>query len=184
MPRLFSALEIPDDVRAQLAALRTPIASARWVAPEDLHLTLRFFGEVSRRQQDEIGRMLADVGALPPEIRIAGTAAFGGKAPHALYAVVAPTPALEALARAHDRAARACGLPAGEKSYVPHVTLARLDGTPVEIVARFFERTGDLRVASWWPQRAVLMSAREGGGGPYGIVDAFPFPGADIEDDA
>jgi 2'-5' RNA ligase len=184
MARLFSALELPDEVRVRLGALRAPFATARWVAPDDLHITLRFFGDISRRRQDDLSQALAEIDLPPPDIRISGTAAFGGRTPSAVYAVVEPTPALDALARAHDRAARNCGLAPAERKFVPHVTLARLDMAPVDVVARFLERTGDLRVATWWPERVALMSAREGGGGPYGVVDAFLFPGGYVEDEA
>jgi 2'-5' RNA ligase len=177
MTRLFTALELPDAVRRRLAALRAPFVQARWIRPEDMHVTLRFVGDLSRRQQDEFARALADIDLPPPDIHIVGTGAFGGHQPRAVHATVRLTPALDALARAHDKAALACGLPRAADRFVPHVTLARLDGADVTTVAKFLERTGDLRVPVFWPQRAVLMSARDGGGAPYGVVDAFPFPG-------
>jgi RNA 2',3'-cyclic 3'-phosphodiesterase len=132
---------------------------------------------LTRRQADEFAKAVADIDLPPPRVRISGTGSFGGKLPHLVYAAIEPDDALEALARAHDRAARAIGLPADTRKYVPHVTLARLDGATAEQVARFLERTGDLRIPAFWPERTVLMSSREGGGGPYGVVDAFPFPG-------
>lgn len=184
MPRLFTALELPDVARLRLAALRAPFARARWVKPEDYHITLRFLGEVSRRQADELGHALADLDLAAPRIRIAGTGVFGGKVPNVVYATVEPSAELDMLARAHDRAAKAVGLAPDPKKFVPHVTLARLDHVPVETVAKFLERSGDLALAPFYPTRAVMMSAREGGGGPYGVVDAFPFAGQFVEDDA
>ena len=53
MPRLFTALEIPDHARVRLAALRAPFVRARWVQPEDYHITLRFLGDITRKQADE-----------------------------------------------------------------------------------------------------------------------------------
>lgn len=182
MPRLFSAFELPDPVADRLTALRAPFATARWIARADLHITLRFIGEVSRRQGEQFAAALADLHLPPPRIRIAGTGVFGGKDPHAVHALVEPSAELDAIARAHDTAARAIGLPRDPRKFVPHVTLARLDGEPAAVVARFLERTGDLRIAPFWPTRTVLMSAREGGGGPYGVVDSFPFPGSMDED--
>ena len=99
MPRLFSALEISDVARLRITALRAPFETARWVAPDDLHLTLRFAGEVSRRQAEEFAHALADIQLPPPRIRMAGTAVFGGKHPTAVYAVVERTAELDELQR-------------------------------------------------------------------------------------
>jgi RNA 2',3'-cyclic 3'-phosphodiesterase len=183
MLRLFSALEISETAAVRIAALRAPFADARWVAPADYHITLQFVGEISRRVADEFAHALADIRLPPPEIRIKGTGAFGGKQPHAVYATIEPTPALDELHRAHEKAAKACGIPIEKRKFVPHVTIARLDDPDVETVAAFLQRSGDLKIAPFWPTRAVLMSARDGGGPPYGVVDSFPFIGQ-YDDDA
>jgi 2'-5' RNA ligase len=183
MPRLFTAIEIPDALRQRLASLRGPFPGARWVNEADLHLTLRFVGELSRRQADEFARAVADIHIGSPEVRIRGTGSFGGKQPHTVYAIVEPDPALLALAEAHDRAARSIGLPPEARKFVPHVTLARLQTGDDATVAKFLERTGNLRLAPFYPSRTVLMSSRDGGGGPYGVVDAFPFAGHDPGDE-
>lgn len=183
MPRLFTAIELPEHARLRLRALRAPFVRARWVKPEDYHITVRFLGEISRKQADEIGGLLADIDLPAPRVRIIGTGAFGGKTPSVVYAAVEADASLDALARAHDRACKAVGLAAAQQKFVPHVTLARLDAVPAETVAKFLERTGDLRVPVFYPERAVMMSAREGGGGPYGVVDSFPFAGQYVGDD-
>ncbi len=185
MPRLFSALELPETARLRLAGLKAPFETARWVAPDDLHITLRFAGEISRRQGEEFAHALADIQLPPPRIRIVGTGVFGGKHPTAVYATVERTPELDELHRVHENAARAIGLERDSRKFVPHVTLARLDGENAVTVAKFLELTGALKVPDFWPQRAALMSARDGGGGPYGVVDSFPFLGAfEVEDES
>jgi RNA 2',3'-cyclic 3'-phosphodiesterase len=184
MPKLFSALELPGTARLRLAALKAPFETARWVAPDDLHITLRFAGEISRRQGEEFAHALSDIQLPPPRIQISGTGVFGGKHPTVVYAAVERTPELEELQRAHEHAARTVGLERESRKFVPHVTLARLDGEDAIIVANFLELTGALKIPAFWPQRAVLMSARDGGGGPYGVVDSFPFLGTyDGEDE-
>lgn len=177
MLRLFSALELPDLAKIALSSLKAPYLPARWVTPDDYHITLQFIGEVSRRQADEFAHQLADIHVAPPEIRIRGTAAFGGKQPHAIYAVVEPTEALDRLQRAHEHAARAVGITTEKRKFIPHVTLARLDRVDDDTVARFLSQSGGLKVPPFRPVRAVLMSAERGGGGPYGVVDRFPFEG-------
>jgi RNA 2',3'-cyclic 3'-phosphodiesterase len=183
MLRLFTALQLPEEAKAILLSLRAPFADATWVAPEDLHITLQFAGEISRRAADEFAHALAGLQLMAPKIEIRGTAAFGGKNPHAVYAAILPSQELDTLQRAHERAARAVGLKLETRKYVPHVTLARLHGAEAETVAQFLQRTGALSAPPFWPERAVLMSARDGGGGPYGVVDEFPFMGQfDLDD--
>jgi RNA 2',3'-cyclic 3'-phosphodiesterase len=177
MPRLFSALELPRDIAVELVALRVPIEGARWVELDDYHMTLQFVGEITRRQGDEFAALLADTRLPPPEIRIRGTATFGGKNPHALVASVVTTPALEELQRAHEKAAKAAGLAIDKRKFLPHVTIARLDRPDNGDLASYLGATARLDLPPYRPTRAVLMSAKDGGGAPYGVVDSFPFLG-------
>ena len=78
MPRLFTALELPEMARTHLSLLRGEIGGARWMQAENLHLTLRFFGDVSDAIADEIAGHLDAVMADPPTIEISGTGSFGG----------------------------------------------------------------------------------------------------------
>jgi RNA 2',3'-cyclic 3'-phosphodiesterase len=183
MLRLFSALELPAPARDLLSDLRMPLDGATWVAPEDLHITLQFAGEISRRAADEFAHALADTLLPAPEIAVRGTATFGGKHPTSIYAVVQPTEALDMLQRAHERAARAVGLKLVARKFVPHVTLARCHDADAADVALWLEKTGGLSLPPFWPTRAVLMSARDGGGGPYGVVDEFHFIGGQLDED-
>lgn len=188
MPRLFSALELPRSIAVELVALRVPLEGARWIDLDDYHITLQFVGEVSRRQGDAFAEALADIRLPPPEIVLRGTAALGGKQPTALCAAVVGSSLLDELQRAHEKAAKAVGLSVERRKFVPHVTLARLDRADNGDLARYLEQTGGLSLPPFRPTRAVLMSARDGGGGPYGVVDSFPFlghsGGADDWDDA
>ena len=59
VPRLFVAIEAPDDVRHRLAALCKGVTGARWVKPEQIHLTLRFVGHVDEAEAARIEAGLA-----------------------------------------------------------------------------------------------------------------------------
>jgi 2'-5' RNA ligase len=181
MPRLFTAIEIPDEIRAELYRLRMPLPGARWVAPENYHITLRFAGDIGNGEARELAFNLSTIETDGFELRLSGLGAFGGDDPHAIWAGVAPQPKLEELARKHEKAARNAGLPPETRAFKPHVTLARLKHSNAEAVARFLIRSGGYRSEPFYVTRTVLMSSRPGsGGGPYGIEDRFPMRGMEF----
>ena len=178
MPRLFTAIEIPRSVRQHLALMRAPLPGARWIEAEDMHLTLRFAGDIDARTADEFADLLADIRGRPFTIAIKGVGAFGGREPRVLWAGVEAGPELDALYRAIERAARAVGLEADARGFKPQVTLARMRGAREHVVARFLEENGDLRTEPFVATHFVLMSARPGSGGPpYGVEVVYPFEG-------
>ncbi len=174
MPRLFTALELPERVRARLGLIRGPLAGARWVEPENFHITLRFAGDIDNRTADEFAGLLDDIAIEPFEIRISGLGAFGGRTPRVIWAGVEGGDQLDTLQRAHERAARSAGLEPDSQTYRPHVTLARLRGTRPDAVARFLGSRGALISEPFRIERFVLFSSRPGsGGGPYVAEQAF-----------
>jgi 2'-5' RNA ligase len=178
MPRLFSAIELPDEVRAELYGLHQPLPSARWLKPDDYHLTLRFAGDIDNGLAREFVANLASVNVDAFELTVAGLGAFGGNDPHTVWAGVTPSPALDALARAHEKAARDAGLPPEKRTFKPHITLARMKGSRVDAVAMFLNRYSGYRSEPFFVGQAVLMSSRPMvGGGPYAIEDRFPLRG-------
>ena len=165
MPRLFTAIEVPNEIRDELYRLRIPLPGARWMKPESYHITLRFAGDIGNVEAREF---VANLSMIEPdgfELRLSGLG-------------VEPTPQLEDLARAHEKAARNAGLAPETRAFRPHVTLARLKHSNVEAVARFLTRTSGYRSERFFVTRTLLMSSRPGtGGGPYGIEDRFPMRG-------
>lgn len=179
MLRLFTAIELPDDIKLELKKLHVPLPGAKWVKPEDYHITLRFAGDIDNAVAREFASGLAEASTHVFELRLSGVGAFGHNDPHTVWAGVEPSPPLETLARAHERAARNAGLPPEKHGFKPHVTLARLKSATPEPVARFLQRHGGYRSELFVVGRAVLLSSKpKTGGGPYVIEDSFPFPGA------
>ena len=169
MPRLFTALEIPQDVGAALALARGGLFGARWIEPEDYHITLRFIGDIDARLADEI---VAAFDEAPPRaaVRVAfeGLSWFGGDRPRAIVAKVKPSPELAELAADHERRLRRLGLPPETRNFTPHVTLARMRGVGPASVADYLASRGRLAAPEYTAQSFALMSARDGvGGGPY-----------------
>src|ERR1700683_4020926 len=94
MPRLFTGLEIPSDVAQSLAMMRGGLPGARWIDPENYHLTLRFIGDIDDALARDIAGLLGRVQRPALELRLDGLSAFGGRKPRALVATVAAVPSL------------------------------------------------------------------------------------------
>lgn len=184
MPRLFTAIEIPEMLRMRLSLLRAPLSGAKWVEPENMHLTLRFAGDIDGRTADEFADLLAEANGGPFQVAIAGAGTFGGRDPRVLWAGVEATPELDALYRANERAARSAGLEPDPRDFRPHVTLARMRGVRQGAVARFLGENGDLRLEPFTVTRFVLLSARPGSGGPpYAVEAAYPLDGGEGDEE-
>jgi 2'-5' RNA ligase len=135
MPRLFVALSLPDAVAASLALLQAGVPGARWQTREQLHLTLRFIGDVDGKAQAAIDDALAGIEAPRFTLELHATGAFGGKHPHALWAGVRGNDTLLHLQRKVETQVQRAGQPPDRQKYTPHVTLARLrNGNPGRVM--------------------------------------------------
>lgn len=178
MPRLFTALEIPRDAALSLSLLRGGLHGARWVEPENYHLTLRFIGDVEGHVADEVAGALDRVQRPAFTLALSGVGAFGSKKPHAVWAGAVASPELHALQAEIERVCQRVGLPPDPRKFTPHVTIARLRGVPPEAVARYLSARGNFATAPFRVGRFVLMSSREStGGGPYIVEEAWPLGG-------
>ncbi len=172
MPRLFSAVEIPRYIADRLTLLRSGLSGARWIDPENYHLTLRFIGDVDGATARDFTLALSEIEVPPFQLLLNGLGSFGGRKPRAIFAGVAHSETLEALQRATERAAREAGLPPEGRNFKPHVTLARLRGARPDAVATYLEHQGGVAAEPFTVSRFVLYSSRASvGGGPY-IVEA------------
>ena len=145
--RLFAAIRPPASAIDTLLALEGGIAGARWQDAGQLHLTLRFFGEVEADRAEDLDAVLAQVRCRPFALALLGVGHFEKKGrAHTLWAGVAPSEALGVLQRKVETAARRAGLPPEPRKFAPHVTLARLNaasGTSLPFLARNAGLAGD-----------------------------------------
>ncbi|MEH3107286.1 MAG: RNA 2',3'-cyclic phosphodiesterase [Sphingomonas fennica] len=134
MHRLFVALHLPATLRQHLLAGMGGGVGLRWQSDAQLHLTLRFIGEVDRHQAEDIAVALGRVRAMPFEIALTGAGTFGGGGrPHSLWVGVTPAaPVAELHARVDAALARA-GVPRDGRAFQPHVTVARMRRTATGI---------------------------------------------------
>lgn len=175
MPRLFTALEIPPDVGQTLSFLRGGLPGARWIDPENYHLTLRFIGDVDADVANEAASILARIKRRKFELRLDGLSSFGGKKPRAIVANAEAIQPLMELQAENDRLLQRVGLEPEGRKYIPHVTIARLRESSSRQVADYLSDRGSFRSMSFPVSRFVLFSSRDSvGGGPYIVEEAYP----------
>jgi RNA 2',3'-cyclic 3'-phosphodiesterase len=175
MPRLFTAIEIPTEIGHSLSMLRGGLPGARWVDPENYHLTLRFIGDIDDTLAREIADMLENIKRTPFELCLDGLSSFGGRKPRAVVAPAAPIQALFDLQSEQERLMQRVGLEPEGRKYTPHVTLARLRDSSSREVADYLSERQPFRSKLFRIQRFVLYSSRASiGGGPYVVEAAYP----------
>jgi 2'-5' RNA ligase len=175
MPRLFTGIEIPADVGQALASLRGGLPGARWIDPENYHLTLRFIGNVDEIVAHEIASTLERAKRNAFELHMHGVISFGGRKPRAVVAAVAPAQALLDVHAEHERLMQRIGLEPEGRKYIPHVTLARLRESSSRDVADYLAARGFFRTSPFRVSRFVLFSSRAStGGGPYVVEASYP----------
>ena len=140
MHRLFVAIRPPEDIRDLLLDAMDESPDFRWQSDEQLHLTLKFIGEVDRPVADDIADCLSRVRAPSFDLRIAGVGRFDRAGGGALWAAVEPKEPVAALAAKIDRACLAAGVELERRAFHPHITLARWSGKHSRDAAEYVER--------------------------------------------
>ena len=158
--RLFVALDLPWELKQRLALLCGGIPGARWIASENFHLTMRFIGEVSAVQAEDIDHALATLRAPAFELNLAGVGTFAkaGRAV-ALWVGADRNPALDHLQTKIETALRRAGCEPERRRFAPHVTLARLDNIPEEKIAAFVQDKNLFRAAPVRMAHLTLFSS-------------------------
>ncbi|MGI9406376.1 MAG: RNA 2',3'-cyclic phosphodiesterase [Hyphomicrobiaceae bacterium] len=186
MTRYFVGIEIPHDIAARLAMLRGTLPDARWIDQADMHLTLRFVGELDGPTVATFVRELGEIAQRSFTLQLEQPGFFGHDRPRAVWMGVAGNETLNTLHDDVDRAARLAGLPPDGRKYSPHVTLARIHRGKPAAVARYLSDIGNPFIAPFNVDRFVLFtSGRSRGGGPYVAEEIFPLgeAGANADDD-
>ena len=181
--RLFVALEIPSAVRDNLAALirdmRAVAPQPKWVRPENLHITLKFIGEVAPARVEAIRTALATVrSGQPVELHFRGTGFFPGeKRPRVFWVGIEASPNLSSIASAIDEHLEKLAIPREQRPFSPHLTLARFEppgiseklrGAIRENAARDF---GALHTCEFH----LIESKLKPTGAEYTTLQSFPF---------
>jgi 2'-5' RNA ligase len=163
MIRLFVALALPAAIKAQLALLSGGIPGAKWVPPENYHLTLRFIGEVESWRAEEVDEALANIRARPFELSLRGVGLFekAGRI-GSLWVGVEKTEQLGLLQSKVEIALQRIGLEPERKRFAPHVTLARTDRAAPEKLVAYVQAHNLFRLPPMAVEHFTLYSSRLG----------------------
>jgi 2'-5' RNA ligase len=175
MHRLFVAIRPPEHIRDLLIDAMDDSPDFRWQDDEQLHLTLRFVGEVERPVADDLADALARIRGQPFSIRITGVGRFEQRSSGALWADVEPKAPVAALAAKVERVCTTVGLEPERRAYFPHITLARWKGRRTREVADFLERRRGLASEPFDVDEFILFESRlSRHGAHYEPVTAYP----------
>ena len=176
--RLFVGLDPPESIKTALLSTMGGVAGARWQTADQLHLTLRFIGEVDRHTATDIAAALGRVNVRPFTAELGDPGLFDHRGRiDTLWAGVRPAGALERLAKSVNAALASVGLPPEGRAFLPHITVARgrsMSGAtlwpqspipclawPVDGFALFESRMGkdgsDYTILARWPQAASFL---------------------------
>ena len=175
MRRLFVAIRPPEAIRARLLAAMGGVSGARWQTDEQIHLTLRFIGEVDRHRLRDIDAALCGIHHRPFEIAVNGLGTFDRRGqPEVIWAGVAPHAPLHALHNKVDQAIARVGIEPEQRAYLPHITLARLkrsSGTVRDLV----EQSGGLTTPPFAVDRFALFESKlTPEGAVYSALETYP----------
>jgi 2'-5' RNA ligase len=175
MHRLFVAIRPPEDVRDLLIDAMDDSPELRWVGDEQLHLTLRFIGEVERPLADDIALALGRVRFDGFELSGDGVGMFEQRNGGALWAAIHPKEPVSALAAKVERACVGAGLEPERRAFHPHITLARWNRRSAAAAHAFLERNRGLATPPFAVDRFILFESRlSRHGAHYEEVAAYP----------
>ena len=140
MHRLFVAIRPPEDIRDLLIDAMDDSPELRWIGDDNLHITLRFIGEVERPLAEDIAAALGRISFQPFELRVAGVGIFEQRNGGALWAGIKPREPLAALAAKVERACVLTGVAPEHRAFHPHITLARWNRRSAAAANAFLER--------------------------------------------
>ena len=158
MHRLFVALRPPERVREQLLDMMEGIGSLRWQDDEQLHLTLRFIGEVERPMAEDLAQHLQNIRSERFTLALHGLGRFDHRRGGVLWAGVAPSEPVKALAAKIERVCQSVGLEPEHRAFHPHITVARWSG-PMPQLDPLIERNAALRSEPFEVDRFILYES-------------------------
>ena len=167
MHRLFIAIRPPEAIRDLLIDAMDDGPELRWVGDEQLHLTLRFVGEVERPVANDLAAALGRLRFDRFGLRISGVGRFDRRNGGALWAGLEPRTLVAALAAKVERICQETGLPPERRAFHPHITLARWKGRSSGAADAFVERNRALSSAPFTVDRLTLFESHLSRHGPH-----------------
>ncbi len=179
MPRLFVALHLPEMMIAALQPLCTGLPGVRWSLPRQMHLTLRFIGEVDEQRSQQVRATLQMIHGIPFDLQLQGVGQFPPRGrPRVLWVGVQAPPALFQLQSDINRTIIEAGCPSEDRPFAAHITLARLKIPPDAAALRaYFERHQTFRTPTFTAREFILYSSQlTPAGSIYQPEAVYPLP--------
>lgn len=158
--RLFVALSLPEEIREQLSAISGGLPGARWVPPENYHITLRFIGNVHNGHAEDVDAALTALRGKSFEVALKGLGVFcEGLKPTSLWAGVEADEGLARLQAKVESALVRAGFKPEKRKFTPHVTLARFKHDPGPKLHEIMSHYALFRTEPFEVQDFVLYSS-------------------------
>jgi len=143
MPRLFIAVDLPDTIKKNLETMSFGIPGARWVAPDQIHLTVRFIGDVDGALFHDIKNSLEEVIVSPFDLQLKGVGHFPPRGtPRVIWVGLELSESLQILRKKINTALLKIEVEPERRKFSPHITIARLKNTPIQKIANFLSGNG------------------------------------------
>ena len=160
MYRLFVAIDLSEEAKAAIRALRAPLPGAKWVAVDQLHVTLRFIGEADEVLFNKIRDTLAGISVPKFSLILRGVGYFPPKRdPRVLWVGIERNENLLVLRNLVENALFACGIEPEGRSFSPHITIARLKEVSTVVISPFLQKNALFATPSFPVEEFVLYSS-------------------------
>jgi RNA 2',3'-cyclic 3'-phosphodiesterase len=174
MHRLFVAIRPPQPVRSTLLEAMHGVRGVHWQDEDQLHLTLRFIGEVDRHKANDVAAALVTIRHRSFSLALNGVGQFERRGKGALWAGVTPQDDLRTLHKKVDQVCQRAGIAPDPRAYHPHITLARF-GRGSGPIDAFAEASGGLLSAPFTVDEFRLYESHlKSDGALYNVVERYP----------
>lgn len=174
--RLFIALPIPQFVKQQLVDLEQPIGGVRWQSENQIHLTLKFLGETGSEQANDLKSHLGDITLPAFTISLKGFGYFPqGKRPRVLWTRIKKSTPLVTLQQTVEDYCREIGFEAENRSFKPHITIARINGASKRDIMSFINQHKQFQISEIPIEEFVLYESKlDSEGARHSRLKTFP----------
>ena len=177
MIRVFIGLDLPEDIKRSLGLLKSSVRGAKWVPLENLHITIRFIGEVPENILQNIKEELREISFYNFKVKFKDIGHFSAKStPKVIWVGLDPLEEIMELREKIDEALTKANIPLEKKKYIPHVTLARLKGSKFPEVAEYLQQGMGFFTREFEIGEMILYSSKQKEeGSVYSVEEIFKF---------
>ncbi len=178
MIRLFVGLELPEDIKEHVYNLRGGIPNTRWLNKENLHLNLRFIGDIEESDANYLHDYLAQINFHAFDLSLTQVGLFTqGNQPKHLWVGVDNYHILDDLSARIENAVQKSGQPNIARKFHAHTTIAKFRGANWDKIQEFIAFHNLFRTRPFRVNHFTLFSSHphhNGGGSFYRVEAQYP----------